>query len=277
MIGIIGGTGLYELDGLNNLELHSIETPYGSPSAPISVGPKFAFLPRHGKNHELLPSEINYRANIWALKSVGVSQIISISSVGSLVEHFRPGELALPDQYLDFTKHRIASFFGDGLLAHINMSDPTCPALTHRILEVSRATNDIRVHPQGTLVCIEGPRYSTRAESFLFKQAGAQMVGMTAISEAFLAREAQICYSNLSIITDYDGWKQDPDKQVSAQKVIEQFKASSAYVLRILKLILSSETNFEKCSCQQALDNAVITPNEQIPPHKKTLLKFLQS
>lgn len=277
MIGIIGGTGLYELESLSNLELRSCETPFGAPSALISVGPKFAFLPRHGRHHELLPGEINYRANIWALKSVGVGRIISISSVGSLVEHFRPGELTLPDQYLDFTKHRAASFFGEGLLAHVPMADPTCPALAHQILEATRDTEDIRVHPQGTLACVEGPRYSTRAESFFLKQAGAHMVGMTAIPEAFLAREAQLCYASFSIITDYDCWKQEPGEQVSAQKVIDQFKTSSAYVLKVLRLVLSSDAEFGECSCNKALDGAVITPSEKIPANKKALLEFLKN
>ena len=230
MIGIIGGTGLYRMEGLEVTRSTDIDTPFGQPSGPVMLGRlagrDIAFLPRHGLHHDLLPSEINFRANIWALKTVGVRTIIGVSAVGSLREEIRPGELALPTQYLDFTKGlRAASFFGKGLVAHVSTAHPTCAHTAALIARVAEAIGQ-PIHRDKTYACVEGPRLGTRAESFWLRGAGADLVGMTNVPEAFLALEAQVGYCVITVATDYDCWLDDASQHVSAEQVIGQFKES---------------------------------------------------
>ena len=285
MIGIIGGTGLYQIDVLTEIESRTVETPYGAPSGPVLIGTissegrksRIAFLPRHGIHHQLLPSEINFRANIWALKSVGVRQILSVSAVGSLTENIRPGDLALPDQYLDFTKGRRAgSFFGDGLVAHISTAEPSCHALAERVMQAAHA-QDVSIHRPATYACVEGPRLGTRAESFLLRNSGCHLVGMTNVPEVFLAREAQLCYTTIAVVTDYDCWLDDPSQHATVDKVIELYKANLNRVQAVLRAVLSSSTDFASCTCAQALNGAVMTSEESLSDEKRRIIAFLRS
>lgn len=260
MIGIIGGTGLYQLEALSNLKLKKTETPFGPPSSSIAMSSQLAFLPRHGLHHELLPGEINYRANIWALKSLGVTKLLSVSSVGSLSEKIRPGDFAIPDQYLDFTKdNRAATFFGRGLLGHVSMAEASCPGMTEHLRRAIAHNNHVQLHSPTTYACIEGPRYNTKAESFFLQNSGADLVGMTAIPEVFLAREAQMCHATLCVVTDYDCWKSHPKEQVSAQKVTEVFQKNIEQVFQILKTFLLSDFSASMCNCRSALENSLLS------------------
>ncbi|MEK6705183.1 MAG: S-methyl-5'-thioadenosine phosphorylase [Bdellovibrionota bacterium] len=283
MIGIIGGTGLYQLEGLSNMESRKIKTPFGEPSAPVLVGKlstgdlsvNVAFLPRHGVHHEFLPSEINYRANIWALKAIGVRQILSFSAVGSLTENIQPGELAIPDQYFDFTKgRRVSSFFGDGLVAHISTAEPSCSLFSDHVAQKANEQG-IPVHRKKTYACVEGPRLGTRAESFFLQKAGCDLVGMTNIPEAFLAREAQLCYCTIAVVTDYDCWLDDPSQHVSVDKVIDHYKANLNRVKKILHSVLVSDLQDMVCACSHALEGAIMTPEDTLSPDKKRILEFL--
>ncbi len=280
MIGIIGGTGLYKMDGINNVLSRSIDTPFGAPSAEISIGDlagkKIAFLPRHGSDHQILPSEINYRANIWALKSVGVRQIISVSAVGSLREEVCPGDLAMPSQYFDWTRgRRIGSFFGQGLVAHVSTAQPSCPTLSKLIQECSGQA-DIPIHGSKTYACVEGPRLGTRAESLFLRQAGCDLVGMTNVPEVFLAREAQICYCTIAVATDYDCWLDDPSQHVSVEKVIELYGKNIGRVQALLKKVVESESSHTECSCRSALKFAVMTNESVLSQEQRQILAFLK-
>ncbi len=279
MIGIIGGTGLYRMEGLQVTRSTDIDTPFGRPSGPVMLGRlggrDIAFLPRHGLRHDLLPSEINFRANIWALKSAGVRTIIGVSAVGSLREEIRPGDLALPSQYLDFTKGlRAASFFGNGLVAHVSTAHPTC---AHTAALIARVADSIGqpIHRDKTYACVEGPRLGTRAESFWLRGAGADLVGMTNVPEAFLALEAQVGYCVITVATDYDCWLDDPSQHVSAEQVIGQFKESLG---RVQKLIAKAAVEYEEDEsrpCRQALKSAMLTPRDPLTAGQKELLDFL--
>ncbi|MGH8298298.1 MAG: S-methyl-5'-thioadenosine phosphorylase [Steroidobacteraceae bacterium] len=281
MIGIIGGTGLYRMQGLEVTRSGEIDTPFGRPSGPVMLGRlagrDIAFLPRHGLHHDLLPSEINFRANIWALKSVGVRTIIGVSAVGSLREEIRPGDLALPSQYLDFTKGlRTASFFGKGLVAHVSTAHPTCAhtaALTARVAESIGQP----IHRDKTYACVEGPRLGTRAESFWLRAAGADLVGMTNVPEAFLALEAQVGYCVITVATDYDCWLDDVSQHVSVEQVIGQFKESLGRVQTLIAGVAAEYVEDESRPCRQALKAAVVTPREQLTAEQKKLLDFLAS
>tara|TARA_B110001454_G_scaffold218991_1_gene249127 strand:- start:169692 stop:170537 length:846 start_codon:yes stop_codon:yes gene_type:complete len=280
MIGIIGGTGLYKIDGISNVSSRSIETPFGAPSANILIGElsgiKIAFLPRHGSDHQILPSEINYRANIWALKTVGVRQIISVSAVGSLREEVHPGDLAMPSQYFDWTRgRRIGSFFGQGLVAHISTAQPSCATLSKTIQDCSRQT-DIRIHESKTYACVEGPRLGTRAESLFLRQAGCDLVGMTNVPEVFLAREAQICYCTIAVATDYDCWLDDPSQHASVEKVIELYGKNISRVQSLLKKVVEHESNHTECSCHSALKFAVMTKESVLSHEQRQILAFLK-
>lgn len=297
MIGIIGGTGLYSIEGLSNINKQSVSTPFGTPSAPVVIGQmsssQVAFLPRHGEHHELLPSEINYRANIWALKSVGVTQVISVSAVGSLAEDLCPGELVVPNQYFDFTRgKRAASFFGDGLVAHISSAEPVCSRLSQSVVESGYKT-DIRIHTNKTYACVEGPRLGTKAESFFLKNSGCHIVGMTNLPEAFLAREAQLCYCTIAIVTDYDCWKDDPGQHVTLEKVIELYSKSLDRVKKLLTTVLRAPAlraatqqvpnsqsaklpSAGPCQCRQSLKDAVLTNEDSLSDSKREVLQFLK-
>jgi 5'-methylthioadenosine phosphorylase len=284
LLGIIGGTGIYALDGLEVLEQHQLKTPYGSPSGAVISGrlsgQELCFLARHGQGHQLLPSEVNYRANIWALKSVGVTRIVAVSAVGSLRQEIQPGDLSIPDQYFDFVKgNRDKSFFGDGLVAHVSTAEPTCSQLT---LQLQRAAKerDTVLHTGKTYGCVDGPRLGTRAESFFLRgAAGCDLVGMTNVPEAFLAREAQICYVTLCIATDYDCWQDDPAQHVSVAQVIARYGDSLERAKTVLHQLVrddANRTDLSACGCRQALDCAVMSAPEQLTDAKKALLELLK-
>ncbi len=285
MIGVIGGSGLYSIEGLEIQRKESIETPFGKPSAPLVFG-KFGdrdvvFLPRHGENHELLPSEINYRANIWALKKAGVRQVMSVSAVGSLQQELAPGDIALPTQYVDFTKGiRRHTYFGEGVVAHISTGQPVCPALVKAIENAAEKVG-VRCHSGRTYACVEGPRLGSRAESFFFKNAGFDMLGMTNVPEVFLAREAQLCYSTIAVITDYDCWLDDPCQHVTVDKLMALYKETLGRVREVLRTVLASVDPMKRhshgCQCPRALEGTVMTAEQALPAAKKELLAFLRS
>lgn len=280
MLGIIGGTGLYKMDGITDVTTQKVQTPFGSPSADITIGKiagqRVAFLPRHGSHHEILPSEINFRANIWALKSVGVRKIIGVSAVGSLQKEIQPGDLALPSQYFDWTRgKRIGSFFGAGLVAHVSTAEPTCPSLT-KIIHTQAKLSNLTVHLDKTYACVEGPRLGTKAESLFFRQNGCDLVGMTNIPEAFLAREAQICYNTIAVATDYDCWLDDPTQHASVDKVIELYMKNIGRVQDLLKQVIANQAEASPCQCRSALKFAVLTDEKLLGPEQKQFLSFLR-
>lgn len=281
MIGVIGGTGLYSMEGLEVTDTHTPDTPFGAPSAPVVVGrlgsKPVAFLPRHGPNHELIPSEIPYRANLWALKSVGVRRIVGVSATGSLREEIEPGDLAIPTQYFDWTRGRRAgSFFGEGIVAHVSTAEPTCPALAARIEQVAEGLGT-RLHAGKAYACVEGPRLGTRTESFFLRNVGCDLVGMTNVPEAFLAREAQLCYCTIAIATDYDCWMDDPEQHASVDKILPLYKQNLGRVQGILNALLTeSEGEWSPCGCRESLKYAVVTPDRAVPQEKRHILDFLR-
>lgn len=280
MLGIIGGTGLYRIEGIEEQESLVVETPFGKPSGPLKIGRwfgrKVAFLPRHGEHHSILPSEINYRANIWALKSVGAIRILSVSAAGSLCDQFAPGDLVIPTQYLDFTKGiRSSTYFGQGLVAYIATANPVCEDLIQQIESIGRH-KDVRVHSNGVYACVEGPRLGTRAESYALRTNGGTLVGMTNVPEVFLAREAGLCYATLAIITDYDSWKDSPADHVNVSEVFELYKNNINKVVNILSGIVQAETNGSQCLCSSTLDHAVVTTPESLSKKNREILDFLK-
>ena len=282
MIGIIGGTGLYRIEGLEVREKRAVDTPFGAPSAAVVLGEwngrEVAFLPRHGTAHQLLPSEIPYRANIWALKQVGVRQVVGVSAVGSLQMEIEPGDLAIPSQYFDWTRgRRASSFFGDGLVAHVSTAEPTCPALADRLAAAAAALGN-RLHTRCTYACVEGPRLGTRAESeFLRGPARCHLVGMTNVPEAFLAREAQLCYCTIAIATDYDCWLDDPEQHASVERILPLYRATLGRVPDILLRLLGGTDRDAECACRQSLRHAVLTPDESLDPEQRRILNMLQT
>jgi 5'-methylthioadenosine phosphorylase len=279
MIGIIGGTGLYRMEALQVTQTREVSTPFGPPSSPIVLGVlqgrDVAFLARHGLHHDLLPGEINFRANIWALKSVGVRTVIGVSAVGSLREEIRPGDLSLPSQYLDFTKgQRAATFFGRGMVAHISTAQPVCAATAGLIARVARSLGT-KVHENKTYACIEGPRLGTRAESFFLRGAGADLVGMTNVPEAFLAAEAQLGYCTISLATDYDCWLEDASQHVSADQVIALFHENLGRVQQLICGAVAEYVEDESRPCRHALRTAIVTPREQLTDEQRGIVDFL--
>jgi 5'-methylthioadenosine phosphorylase len=279
MIGIIGGTGLYRMEALQVTQTREVSTPFGPPSSPIVLGVlqgrEVAFLARHGLHHDLLPGEINFRANIWALKSVGVRTVIGVSAVGSLREEIRPGDISLPSQYLDFTKgQRAATFFGRGVVAHISTAQPVCRTTTALITRVARSLGT-KVHENKTYACIEGPRLGTRAESFFLRCAGADLVGMTNVPEAFLAAEAQLGYCTISLATDYDCWLDDASQHVSAEQVIALFHKNLGRVQQLLAGAVAEYVEDESRPCRRALHTAIVTPREQLTDEQRGIVDFL--
>ena len=255
-IGIFGGTGIYDSGLLKDSKEISIDTPYGKTSDSITVGEfngkKVAFMPRHGKKHTIPPHLINFRANIWAFKELGVKRIIAPSAVGSLKEEFEPGNLALPSQFIDFTKSREGTFSEDGRVIHISVADPFCPELQKVILNVTKIQG-IKIHQDCTYVCIEGPRFSTKAESRFFRTTGADIIGMTLVPECQLAREAQICYVSLSTVTDYDVWAEKP---VTAKEVMETLAKNVEMTKKLLTFVIDQIPEIKSCSCEKALEEA---------------------
>ena len=276
-IGVIGGTGLYQMDGLNDVEEVYPDTPFGKPSDAIVTGTLnglgVAFLPRHGRGHRFSPSEIPVRANIYALKSLGVQRIISVSAVGSLREEIRPLDMVIPDQIIDRTRGRVSTFFGDGIVAHVGFAEPFCPYMAealHRGAEKMGA----KVHPKGTYVVMEGPQFSTRAESHLYRSWGADVIGMTALPEAKLAREAEICYAILACSTDYDCWHES-ETPVTVEMVVANLNRNTALSKAILGDVIPRLSEERSCPCGSALENAIITAGEVIPQEARERLALL--
>jgi 5'-methylthioadenosine phosphorylase len=255
-IGIFGGTGIYDSGMLEDAKEVTIDTPFGKPSDSITVGTfkgrKIAFLPRHGKKHAIPPHLINYKANIWAFKELGITRIIAPSAVGSLKEEIEPGHFALPTQFLDFTKSRNGSFSENGRVIHISVADPFCPELQSSILKVTKEQN-LHIHKDCTYVCIEGPRFSTKAESKFYRTTGAGIIGMTLVPECQLAREAQMCYASISTVTDYDVWAEKP---VTAKEVLETLSKNVERTKRVLTDLISQIPKTRSCSCAKALAEA---------------------
>ncbi|MFA5859292.1 MAG: S-methyl-5'-thioadenosine phosphorylase [Elusimicrobiota bacterium] len=264
-IAVIGGSGLYDIDGISDVKEVSLKTPYGSPSDVIVTGVlegiKCAFLPRHGKGHKIMPTEVNYRANIYALKSLGVEQILSISACGSLKEELPPRTMVLPDQYFDRTKNRVSTFFGGGIVAHVAFANPTCGEVMKLVYQSAEKVG-IKTNFGGTYVCIEGPMFSTKAESHANRVLGFSIVGMTAIPEAKLAREAEICYTTIAFITDYDVWKEG--EEVTSDVVISNLNANIANAKKLIKIVLPKlMLRQRKCECANALKNSIFTTDWQ--------------
>ncbi len=277
LLGVIGGTGLYEMEALKDVELRHVETPFGEPSSPLVFGTlegkPLVFLARHGVGHRILPSEVNYRANIYALKSVGVSRVVSISAAGSLREDFKPGDMVIPDQLMDFTRRRVPTFFGDGLVAHIGSAEPFCRQLSEQLYQAVQAIG-ASVHRRGAFITIEGPRFSTRAESNLYRSWGMSLIGMTTSPEAFLAREAEMCYTVLAHITDYDVWHVS-EAPVSVEMIIELLNRNPRIAQEALTALVRSLPEHAPCECHQALKNAIVTRKELIPKDTLERLQLL--
>ena len=276
-IGVIGGTGLYQMEGLTDMTEVALDTPFGKPSDAIVVGKLggvgIAFLPRHGKGHRILPSELPSRANIYALKSLGVEHIIAICSAGSFKEAIKPGHLLIPDQLIDRTQGRVSTFFGEGVVAHIAFGDPFCPRLRQIVADSAREAGTT-VHSKGTMVVMEGPAFSTRAESRLYVSWGADIIGMTALPEAKLAREAEICYSVLGCVTDYDSWHVQREA-VNVQVILDTLQKNVEMAKRIIRLVAGRLSGSRDCECATALRGAIVTSVEAIPEGQKKRLGLL--
>ncbi len=273
-IGIIGGSGLYDMADLLDVTPVSIETPFGDPSGDYILGTladeRVAFLPRHGIGHRLTPSEINYRANIFGFKKLGVTHIISATAVGSLKEGIRPLDVVLPDQFYDRTKNRVSTFFGNGVVAHVPFAQPICPQLSS-LLYSTVGDAGIRVHKGGSLVCIEGPAFSTKAESRLYGSWGLDIVGMTSLTEAKLAREAEICYTAMALVTDYDCWREN-EADVTVETVIQNLNANIANAKQVIRKVVPKIGAKRSCVCGQALDGAIMTDPDAIPAETRKKL-----
>lgn len=274
-IGVIGGSGLYRMEGMTEVEEVEVETPFGRPSDAITVGKvegvSMAFLPRHGRGHRISPSELPARANIWALKSLGVEWVISVSAVGSLREHIAPRDLLIPDQLFDRTKSRVNSFFERGLVVHCTFAEPFCPTLSGLLLEAANELGDVKVHSGGTYVCMEGPLFSTRAESRAYRSWGMDVIGMTALPEAKLAREAELCYATIACITDYDCWHES-EESVTVEMVINNLSANVANAQRILRAVarkIPAERSTNACACSSSLAAAILTERGSISAEMK--------
>jgi 5'-methylthioadenosine phosphorylase len=278
-IGIIGGSGLYEMEGFTQAEEIAVETPFGPPSDALRVGSlegkRVAFLARHARGHRLLPSELNYRANLWALKFLGVSWVLSVSAVGSLKEQYAPLQIVIPDQLVDRTTQRKATFFGRGLVAHVAFADPFCAPLSQLLAEACRAAGVVH-HVGGAYVCIEGPQFSTRAESELYRSWGMDIVGMTHLQEARLAREAEICYATLAMVTDYDCWHPE-HAAVTAEQILANLTQNAASARAVLRSALRRLPIPRDCECADALKFALVTPAELVPAELKRELRPILS
>lgn len=276
-IGIIGGSGLYEMADLQDVTHESVETPFGRSSADYILGTLagvgVAFLPRHGSGHRLTPSEINYRANIYGFKKLGVTHIISVTAVGSLKERIRPLDVVIPDQFYDRTQNRVSTFFGDGLVAHVAFAQPICPNLG-RLLYKTVNQVGLRVHPGGSLVCIEGPAFSTKAESRLYRSWGIDIIGMTSLTEAKLAREAEICYAAMALVTDYDCWREDEDG-VTVEAVVQNLKKNISHAKQVIRMVVPEIGSRRSCLCTDVLDGAIMTDPNSVAPETIKRLELL--
>jgi 5'-methylthioadenosine phosphorylase len=274
LLGVIGGSGLYEMAGLEGAERVELTTPFGPPSDAYVTGTiagrPVAFLPRHGVGHRLLPSELNFRANVHGFKVLGAEAILSISAVGSLREEIAPGDVVVPDQFIDRTRGRISTFFGEGIVAHVSFADPFCAPLSAMLVEAARAAGS-RVHAGGTYVCMEGPQFSTRAESNLYRSWGGDVIGMTNLQEAKLAREAEICFTTLALATDYDCWRTE-GASVDIDDVLAVLSANSELAKRTVRIAAERVDDARACTCRRALDNAVITDPSKMPQAMRAAL-----
>ena len=277
-IGVLGGTGLYKVDGIEVRDEVNIDTPFGEPSDSFIIGEyagtRIAFLSRHGQGHRLLPAEINYQANIYAFKMLGAGRIISINSVGSLKEEIRPRDVVIPDQYFDRT-HRKNSFFGQGVAAHISLAEPVCSALAGSLYQAGEKLG-LRIHPRGTYICIEGPAFSTRAESRVYRSWGCDVIGMTSATEAKLCREAEICYAAINLVTDYDVWH-DSEEPVSVEMIMGNLAANISSAKALLKEVIPQLAGIadEACACGSALEGCIVTNPEVIPQETREKLRHI--
>jgi 5'-methylthioadenosine phosphorylase len=299
IIGILGGSGLYDMDGLTGVREQTVSTPFGVPSGPLLTGTigdaTLIFLPRHGRGHRLLPSEINYRANVHAFKQLGAERVIAVSAVGSLREGLAPGDMVIVDQFIDRTYRRATSFFGDGVVGHVGFAEPVCPALVgalhatavetgfHAASAEDRAAKPARGDERararrafrgGTYVCMEGPQFSTRAESFLHRSWNADVIGMTAATEAKLCREAELCFASLALVTDYDCWHPEEDA-VSASSIIEVLTANVSRAKEIVRRVLPALAQAPACGCGHAAAHAIMTSPDAIPAEARERLRVL--
>lgn len=276
-IGIIGGSGVYNMEGLQRKRETHVATPFGRPSDAYVTGEldgrRVAFLARHGRGHRLLPSELNFRANIYGFKKLGVERIISLSAVGSLREDFKPMEMVIPDQFFDRTQTRISTFFGNGLAAHVSFADPFCPSV-QAALEKACTGAGVSFHRGGTYVCMEGPAFSTKAESNVYRAWGMDVIGMTNLQEAKLAREAEICYATLAMVTDYDCWHPAHDA-VTVEQIYEALQRNAENARKIIRLTVQQLPGERTCNCGSALKHAFITDRKQIPAATKKKLALL--
>lgn len=276
-IGVIGGSGLYEIEGLTDVEPVKVETPFGDSSDDYMVGTlegvRVAFLPRHGRGHLLSPTELNFRANIYGFKKLGVEHLISVSAVGSLKEGIKPRDVVVPDQFFDRTRQRISTFFGDGLVAHIGFADPVCPDLTELLYQAVQEQG-ASVHKGGTYLCMEGPAFSTRAESNVYRQWGMDVIGMTNLQEAKLAREAEICYATMAMVTDYDCWHEE-EEDVTVEAIVQNLMQNAALAKTAIQTVVPRIQGERTCICANALQFALITDRDLIPEATKQKLDLL--
>ena len=271
LLGVIGGSGLYKMEGLEVTEKVTLDTPFGAPSDEITVGTlhgtKMAFLPRHGVGHFLPPSEINFRANIFAMKKMAVQKIISVSAVGSMKEEYLPGHFVVPDQFIDRTNRRISTFFKEGIVGHVGLADPICNYTSDVLFQAAKKAGAL-VHKGGTYICIEGPQFSTRAESNLYRQWGVDVIGMTNVTEAKLAREAGLCYSTLALVTDFDCWHIE-EEPVTLEAVLEIMHKNVQKAQKVISELVPMLENIEPCNCSDAIKYAVVTDPKKIPEKLK--------
>ena len=276
-IGIIGGSGLYQMEGLSNVEEVSLDTPFGAPSDSYRVGTlegrRVAFLARHNRNHTILPSELNFRANIHGFKQLGAEWILSASAVGSLREDLHPLDIVLPDQFYDRTKSRISTFFGNGIVAHVGFGDPVCDVLAD-LIEVSGEEAGVSIKRGGTYVCMEGPQFSTKAESRTYRTLGMDVIGMTNLQEAKLAREAEICYATMALVTDYDCWHPDHDS-VTVADIVRNLHKNSENAQKIIKAAVNRLPVERTCKCGSALQYAILTDLKKAPAEARARLEIL--
>jgi 5'-methylthioadenosine phosphorylase len=276
-IGIIGGSGLYNIDGMERVREVRVRTPFGAPSDAIVLGSlggvRVAFLSRHGRGHRSNPTSINYRANVYALKSLGVTQVISVSAVGSMKESIRPGDVVLPDQFIDLTKRRVSTFFDEGIVAHVGFGEPVCRLLAD-VLEKAGRSVGATLQRGGTYVCMEGPQFSTKAESRLYRQWGVDVIGMTNMPEAKLAREAELCYATVALATDYDCWH-ETEESVTVEAILTTLHKNVALAKQLLKAAVPALAPDRLCECQEALRNAIVTAPDCIPASAKRRLNLL--
>jgi 5'-methylthioadenosine phosphorylase len=296
ILGVFGGSGLYDIEGLAEARAEEISTPFGAASGPVLSGrvgeTRVVFLARHGRGHRFSPSEINYRANVYALKAAGATRVLSVSAVGSLRAGLRPGDFIVVDQFIDKTWGRASTFFGGGVVGHVSFAEPTCPAFGAAVATAARAAGlpeappearlaaappggPTRLHRGGTYVCMEGPQFSTRAESRLHQSWGADVIGMTAVTEAKLCREAELCFAALALVTDYDGWHAE-EAAVTAGAVLEVLRANVAGAAEIVRRLPAATVGVPACGCAHAAAHAILTAPEAIPPEARQRLRALQ-